>query len=163
MENKNQSTAICLKATILFAVVFLGLTLMLTYPFSVGITGTETRQISPTEVQKTTFLQDPFFGARIAVKQEIEEAPAGPVAVLPSNGYTVRKIDAETGTVITRGSLDPRPMTIREAVSLGLPADSFAKRFLLPGLFPAALIGFLVGSVAFMAYSMAALRKGSTE
>lgn len=138
--------------------MFLVLTILLAFPFSVGITGTETQQISATQLHQTTFLQEPFFGARLAVKQEVIEVPEKKPATETTGDYIVQKSNAATGTPITQAILDPRPMTWGEVLNLSLSGKDFVTRFITPGLIPAALIG-IVGSGAALVWYAAALQR----
>lgn len=91
MERTNRFSIAELNAVCFSVVVFLILTILLAFPFSVGITGTDTQQISATQLQQTTFLQEPFFGAQLAIKQEIIEIPEKEHATVNAGGYTIQK------------------------------------------------------------------------
>ena len=49
------------------------------------------RAPSATQLQQTTFLQEPFFGAQLAVKQEIIEIPEKEHTTVNAGGYTIQK------------------------------------------------------------------------
>ena len=159
MERTNRFSIAELNAVCFAVVVFLTLTILLAFPFSVGITGTETRQISVTQLQQTTFLQEPFFSAQLAIGREIIEIPEKAPTTATASGYTIKKVDAETGTPITQITLDPRPMTWGEALSLGLSPKDFLTRFITPGLIPAALIGIVGSGIALVGYTAALQKK----
>lgn len=91
MERTSRFSIAELNAVCFSVVVFLILTILLPFPFSVGITGTDTQQISATQLQQTTFLQEPFFGAQLAIKQEIIEIPEKEHATVNAGGYTIQK------------------------------------------------------------------------
>lgn len=42
---------------------------------------------------------------------------------------------------------ETRQMTLWEAISMGLPVMDFVKRFVLPGVIPAILFGFIIGGI----------------
>lgn len=125
------------------------MSLLLIYPCSVGIMGTETRQISTTEQERTTFIQEPYFGTRLEIGREIqsESAAGGEIGAEIDDGRTVEKIDSQTGIPIENAILDAQPMTLWEAISMGLPVMDFVKRFVLPGVIPAILFGFIIGGI----------------
>lgn len=158
MERTARFSIAELNAVCFSVVVFLILTILLAFPFSVGITGTDTQQISATQLQQTTFLQEPFFGAQLAVKQEIIEIPEKEPTTAAAGGYTIQKGNSATGTPITQATLGLQPMTWGDALSLGLSPKDFTARFIGPGSIPAALIG-TVGSFITLARCLAALRR----
>lgn len=158
MERTNRFSIAELNAVCLSVIVFLALTVLFAFPLSVGITGTDTQQISATQLQKTTFLQEPFFGAQLAVKKEIVEIPEKAPDTAATGGYTIQKVNSATGTPITQITLDLQPMTWGDALSLGLSPKDFMSRFIGPGFIPAALIG-TVGSFITLVGGLAALRR----
>lgn len=155
MERTNRFSIAELNAVCFAVVVFLTLTILLAFPFS----GIETRQISATQLQQTTFLQEPFFGTQLAIGREIIEIHEKAPTTTTASGYAIQKVNAETGTPITQIILDPRPMTWGEALSLGLSPKDFLTRFITPGLIPAALIGIVGSGIALVGYTAALQKK----
>lgn len=163
MERTSRFNITDLKIVCFSVLVFLALTILSAFAFSVGIVGTETQPISATQMQRTTFLQEPFFGAQVEINQETIEIPEQAPATMDSGDYTIQKISTETGAAVTQTILDPRPMTWGEALSLDLPADDFLARFINPGIIPAVLIGFIGCNIAFLLCIFAVRRKDEIE
>lgn len=143
------------KGFLLSLAIFLALSLLLIFPCSVGIVATETRQLSDTQQEKISFLQEPLFGTQFEVKREfVEVLPSDTDGIVARDGYAVQKIDAETGAPISSIITDYRPMTIGEALSMKLHPFDFIKRFVVPGLVPAMVVGLVGGGIFFTGYMM---------
>lgn len=163
MERTSRFDTTDLNIVFFSVLVFLALTILSAFTFSVGIVGTESQQISATQMQRTTFLQEPFFGAQVEIKQETIEISEQVPTTMSSGNYSIQKIDTEAGTAVTQTILDPRPMTLGEALSLDLPAEDFLARFINPGIIPAVLIGFIGCNIAFLLCISVVRRKEEIE